>query len=71
MSPQWSLLSEGKAGVELQSAEDGVDLPVRPISSDQVGDHRHQALVLSPQPLIVDLEVGESLQGGGRRLLVM
>ena len=66
MSPQWSLLSERKAGVDLQSAEDVVDLPVGPISSDQVGDHGHQALVLSPQPLIVALEVSESLQAAAR-----
>ena len=66
MSPQWSLLSERKAGVDLQSAEDVVDLPVGPISSDQVGDHGHQALVLSSQPLIVALEVSESLEAAGR-----
>ena len=47
MSPQWSLLAEGKAGVDLQSAEDGVDLPVGPISSDEVGDHPHKAQVLN------------------------
>ena len=47
VNPQWSLLAEGKAGVDLQSAEDGVDLPVGPISSDEVGDHPHQAQVLN------------------------
>ena len=61
-SPQRPHLTEGKARVCLEAAEDLVDLPVGPVSSHHVGHHPHQALVLLPQPLVVTLEVGQGLE---------